>query len=365
MYTLLTPEQLMEMRIQNENRLNKNNEITKLRKKSIENKEPFTFEEPREDLYADFFTNGMILEYPHGFVITHSQMPFYYRGQIKDYGTCYSSLFRKINKYNDDEKTRKIFLNQLKINEFNHLISNFVQVQEWPFGTVFTYAIAQHYGFDTNIIDFTNNLDVALFFACCKHVGNNRYSPLTEEDIKSNKYGLLFRRNVLLNNINLLTNYNSTVLPIGYQPFTRCNKQRGHFIITKLGENIQAKSDFCIFRFEHSIKLSEEIYNKYDGGKKLFNYDALDEISDLLEIIKKATTFSNESFEDTYKQLHGNLTKNHWITSLKEMEGVDIGNAPYKLSTQRIKEINNKWSVKKFIEDEGIVPGSRRLYVPP
>lgn len=361
MYPLLSSEKLTEMRRNNENSLGANRNITNQVKKSVEEGRPFTFENPRHDLYSSNFTDGFIVACPHGFVMTHSQMPFYYRGQIKDYGTCYSSLFRKINKYSNDEKARKIFLNQLRISELNCLINKFTQVKEWPFGTVFTYAIAQHYGFDTDIIDCTNDLDVALFFACCKHIGNNRYLPLDEEDIKSNKYGLLFQRGIILD---LLPMNNSwpIVLPIGYQPFTRCNRQRGYFVLTKFGENIQAKNYFNIYRFEHSIELSNELYNKYDGGKKLFNYDALDEVSDLLEIIKNAKTFSNESFEDTYNHLHGNFTKAEWIENLRENEKVAIGKASYELSKERIEAINKKWSVDKFIDDEGIVPVTRKIY---
>lgn len=362
MYPLLSLEKLTEMRRNNEESLNANRNITNQVKKSVEEGKSFTFEDPRQDVYATtLFTDGNIVAYPHGLVMTHSQMPFYYRGQIKDYGTCYSSLYRKINKYNNDEKARKIFLNQLRISELDCLINKFTQVKEWPFGTVFTFAIAQHYGFNTDIIDCTNNLDVALFFACCKHIENNRYLPLDEDDIKSNKYGLLFMRNTILD-ILPMNNFVPIILPIGYQPFTRCNRQRGYFALTKFGEDIQAKNYFNIYRFEHSIELSEELYNEYDGGKKLFNYDALDEVSDLLEIIKTAKTFSNESFEDAYNQLHGNFTKAEWIENLRENEKVVIGKAPYELSKERIDAINERWSVNKFIEDEGIVPGTRKIY---
>ena len=121
MYPLLTPEELTEMRRDNEKRLNINKNITFQRKRSIEEKKPFTFEKPLDDLCADLFTDGCIVPHRHGLVMTHSQMPFYYRGQTKDHGNCYSSLFRKINKnnYSSDEKTREIFLNQLRISELS------------------------------------------------------------------------------------------------------------------------------------------------------------------------------------------------------------------------------------------------------
>lgn len=383
---------LNQMRELNYRELNRNKDITNQRKKSSEGsskeKSPLTIKNIMIEICFDQFTNGHIIQHAHGVVMGHSETSYYYRGQNEDFKNCYSSLYREVRKCsNDEEKIRKMFLNQLRINEFNHLISNFDQVKKWYFGDIFTYAIAQHYGFLTDIIDFTNDLDVALFFACCKYdKEKKKYVPLTEEDIKKKKYGLLFQRSVddntkcFFNNYDLgklhpiifPTDYQSftrcdlfrrftlvddtcftgndpAILPIGYQPFTRCNKQRGYFIHTKFGEDIQAKSNFTIFRFKHSIKLSEELYMKYKGGEKLFNYDALNEISELLEIVKTAKKFSKESFEDTYMQLHRSLTKEEWtkeewITNLNEI-GVVIGESPYNLSKEKIDTINKRWSI--------------------
>lgn len=397
----LSLQKLNKMRERNYKEVNRNKAITDQRKNpSEELSKENNVKTNLIDIWSDIFINGHMIDCTHGIVMEHSNKSFYYRGQIKDFGTCYSSLFREIHKCSDDEKIRKIFLNQLRINEFDSLINNFTQVKEWYFGDVFTYAIAQHYGFYTDIIDFTNDLDVALFFACCKYdKEKKKYVPLTEENIKSNKYGLLFQRSDFDNTQCFLQNYDKrkfnprifpmdyqpftksdlfrrftfinnpcftgtdpAILPIGYQPFTRCNKQGGYFIHTKYGEDIQSKSNFKIFRFKHSTKLSNELYNKYKGGEKLFNYDVLDEISDLLEIIKTAKKFSNESFENTYMQLHGNLTKEEWIRTLKENEQVTIGETPYNLSKERIDAINKNWSIQKFIENEGLLPWIRKQF---
>lgn len=354
MYPLLTPKQLNKMRLQNKESFDICKKITSHVNQCRREKKPFAFENPRHGLYAGLLVEGPIREKQNGRVMPLSEMRFFYRGQIKDYGTCYSSLYRKINKFSSDEQIRKKFVNLLRINEFNHLINNFIKVQKWSFGNVFTYAIAQHYGFDTEIIDVTDDLDVALFFSCCKHTENNRYLPLNEDDIKANKYGLLFEREAILDRQR--PNLNPVVLDIGYQPFPRCNKQRGYFIHTEFGEDIQAKDYFKMYRFEHSIELSKEIYDKFDGGNKLFQYDALDEVADLVEIIKIANTFSNESFEDTYQQFQGKFTKEEWRIKLEKNENIVIGNPPYDLSTERKEAINKKWSIDKFIEDEGIVP---------
>jgi len=352
MYPLLTSENLSEMRDLNERSLNWSKEDTSQGKKDLDNKKCCTPGDFRKELYRNIFKGRTVVDYPQGPVQMFSLMPFYYRGQRKDYnGICYSSLFRNINDFNKDEKERKIFLNQLRINELKHLLNNFTQVQEWDSSYVNIPAIAQHYGFDTDLIDITDDLDVALFFACCKHneenSRKNEYLPLSKQDLEANKYGLLFRKIAVSNAIDILTCDLNYVVPIGYQPFNRSNSQRGHYFCTN-GEDFQAKGGFEIFKFEHSIKLSQELYTKFDGGKKLFKDHALDRLSSLFNDIKYAVTFSRESFKDTYKQLHGELSEEDWMRILDEKETVEIGKASYKLCRQMKRTVNRSWSKEKY-----------------
>jgi|GEM_PF-1187473 len=403
MYTLLPLEKLSEMRKDNEERLKLNEEITSLKVKSANKKEPFLFKEQPAimDLCADLFVNGNLSLFPHGAVTSHSLMPFYYRGEVREHKTCYSSLFRKLKEMgnlSDDEKRREIFLNQLRISEFSCLIQDSVPVAKWPYGDIFSYAIAQHYGFYTDIIDCTNDLDVALFFACCKHEGNNRYSPLTKEDIESEeyRYGYLYESKARDSDISLAifhmrllsmlpqndnfvirsaiedSNWNQLmgkpllVLPIGYQPFTRCNRQRGYFIHPYHGDDLKETRYFKkIYKFEHSVELSKELYDKYKGGEELFNCEIGDELLDIIKIIKNATTFSYKSFEDAYYYLHNlreNFTKEDWIKDLNENKKVVIGEAYYELSEEKREIIKKKWSIEKFIKEEGIFPGNRKVF---
>ena len=59
----------------------------------------------REDLYADFHTNGSIVRYHHGIVVQYGNnhpIKTFYRGEVKDYSRdkddskCRSSLGRKL-----------------------------------------------------------------------------------------------------------------------------------------------------------------------------------------------------------------------------------------------------------------------------
>jgi hypothetical protein len=49
------------------------------------------------------------------------------------------------------------------------------------------YIIAQHFGLQTQYLDLTDDIDVALFFTCCKHIKNNIYKPITSDDL--DEYG--------------------------------------------------------------------------------------------------------------------------------------------------------------------------------
>ena len=55
-------------------------------------------------------------------------------------------------------------------------------------------ALAQHYGFETFLLDLTNDVRNALFFATCKWV-EDHFEPLTEEDImqsERSRYGVIY-----------------------------------------------------------------------------------------------------------------------------------------------------------------------------
>jgi len=364
---IISKTELKNMRIENQKANEFNRVATDSRRKAQVKNLPFVSQDVRTEIYNDLFTDGVIIQYPHGKVMQFGQKPFYYRGQIKDYGFCKSSLYRKI--CNDDELTKKtkVFANQLRLYEFKELIFNFEQVNKWPFGDVFTYAIAQHYGFETSIIDITNDLEVALFFACCKHIGDNKYQPLCERDIKNEngRYGVLFIRNQLCDMYEAIENEGFiTVYPIGFQPFTRCHRQKGFFVNTQIDDDLQKSEKFKKCFFERSIELCQEVYNKFDGGNELFTYDALDEMKDMIDSIKTATSFSEKIFFAVYEEKNDGISESDWIEMLRTILGVKIGRSSYKLSRQRKRAINRKWSVDRFVEQEKIAPGFRMAYIP-
>lgn len=379
MESILSENDLKIMRRKNRKANELNSIVTFLRTQPIGNKATIgrnllrdkydvLFDDPiMGDIRSDFHTNGIMLEYPHGQVIQHAQKPFYYRGQITDYGSCTASLFRKIVVDDDETRSLKIFINKLKLEEFNNLMHQFKQVREWQFGDIFTDAIAQHYEFDTNLIDITNDLEVALFFACCRHIENNKYVPLSEEDIEKMKdpTGVLFVRNQIIDSMEVLEDpYTLSVYPIGYQPFTRCHRQKGFFVKTDFGEDLQTSGKFKLYKFNHSSKLSSEIYEKFNGGKALFSYDELESIKDLIDSIKNASTFSENVFKNVVSRDEQLISEENYRELLLRRFGVKIGVSPYSLSRQKKRAIDSQWSIDKFCKQEKIAPGFRMAYTP-
>lgn len=338
----------------------RNQDATDLRKKCIkENK--YVHIDPIIDLDHDIFVNGQSIEYPHGITSSFGSKSFYYRGQIKDYGECNSSLKRHLNLKKSDPDEILIFINELKIRDFGFELDKLKQVQNWweNIGDVFGFTIAQHFGMPTNIIDITDNLKIALFFATCIHTKNNRYRPFRKKDLKKYKYGVLYIRN----RVDELTG-KLEVYPIGYQPFTRCHKQKGHFIIDSLKNDFDIeKVGFKKIYFKHNLKLSRNIFNHFEKGKKLFSYSKSKEIQNLIEVINRSNEHSLKSFEETYLNL-GLTTKKEDLLEILKLNNIFIVDHKSFLRKNIIEKLDKEWDLKKFEENEKIIFGYRKCIFP-
>ena len=102
--------------------------------------------------------------------------PFLFRGQTKDFGKCLPSLYRE----EDKQTAPYLFLERLREVEFTELIKKHPVVKGFfdrHHFTVDFIGLAQHYGLKTDVLDLTNDLDVALFFAMCPYDSlNDQYT---------------------------------------------------------------------------------------------------------------------------------------------------------------------------------------------
>lgn len=299
--------------------------------------------------------------------------PELYRGEICDYGVTsgYSSLGRFIRNQrcnNDEEKYIQFFIGQMRIICFHGFLTLFRQYIEFPFGAPLGGIIAQHYGLDTQFLDVTDDVKVALFFACCKNIGNNKYRPITESDL-----------NDLGTQAVLYFGNDNFAKIIGYQPFCRCHKQRGYYIDTDIisqcwNQCMLSTIGYTKCFFDRTPKLSKRIFEEFDGGRTLFPEDGLSQFSNEIEQIRATNTFPINVFEDTFnmlkkyftlKQEQGLIENNifkllcnkEWVLNSLKRKGCTFSDKLHIHSNNKeiITLLNQEWNPKQFAEKEGIL----------
>ncbi|MCD6579689.1 FRG domain-containing protein [bacterium] len=297
------------------------------------------------DVISDMFIDGFCMNYPHGKIIKQTNSSFFYRGENQLYPTTLSSLNRRLNQINKiEERTIEEFIAKMRIADFRNLLLCFDHVQNHISKglSVLYEQIAQHYGIETNWLDITSDLEVALFFACCKY-SENKWMPLTEEDLKKSdqaKYGVLFRKkNNMLHDIELYCNH-VKFFPIGYQPFMRCHKQYGYSFYMDPDTDLKDQKYFEVLIFKHNEEFCKSIYEKMEGGKKIFPEEGLNIINDYIESIKSRKIFSRETFNyvcEHEKDLDKNAIEEMIIKYNYEIDD-DI--APNDISNEIITSVN-------------------------
>lgn len=169
---------------------NQNNSIITLKKFYNANKD-----------FLDTQVGGSVVNMPYGKnCLTIDSMRFLYRGENKNYKSSLPTLNRLFDD-NMDEKEKEIIrvIEYLRIFRFGQMLRKIKIVQLWEkkYGDINLDALAQHYGFPTHLLDLTNDLRTAIFFAACKYDScSDSFSALTQQDIdidENSKYGFIFQ----------------------------------------------------------------------------------------------------------------------------------------------------------------------------
>lgn len=305
--------------------------------------------------------------------LTSILFPVLFRGELCDYGVTsgFSSLGRKIrfdtSRENIESKYFCFFVEQIRRVIFMGFLSFFSQYRNFQFGEPLDGLIAQHYGINTQYLDLTDDIKVALFFASCKHTGKNKFRPITEGDISDlSKNGVLY------------SGINDKAQVIGYQPFCRCHRQRGYYIDTASmypcwNFSLSSNTGFVKYYFDRTVKLSERLYDEFDGGKRLFPKDGLEPFSDVIQSINDTKLFPYESFDIAYIVLAKYLNVYHdngmisddlfRAMSNKDRLVTILRNEGFELCSQLnlpadkaiIDAMNKSWNPDDFAKKEGIL----------
>lgn len=314
-------------------------------------------------ILKDRLTNGFMLSYSHGVVLSQRRGDNLYRGENDSYGFSKASAYRNsIIPY-----PYSLFISFLKIETLKIILGEMEFIKNWRCGDILYDAIAQHYGLRTVMLDITSNIDVALFFACCYYDPySKKYFPYTKAE---QKYSVLyFASNGLiewLNNryINQNVGVKLDIQPIGFQPFMRCSRQHGYALYTTKKDDFYKNPIFSKVRILHDdefVEFSNYIYNVMDKGEKLFPIDEGYYMQLLIEKIDKAIEFSSMAFQEAYKKWNFSVSKTQLNKKLN-MYGIKIRKyVDYSLGTL-INDIEKIWGKYNFFNTGEVVPRNRPI----
>lgn len=268
--------------------------------------------------------------------IDHS---YVFRGQTEFYDKCLPTLYRE-ETITDDE----IFLERLRCCEFELYLKQYPQVHAFEqnrFNIDFL-GLSQHYGLKTDVIDLTNSLDVALFFAMCKMSSDGKSFLPQQED--KNYIGYIYAVGVL--DIACRPNekvslFDGKLCAIGLQPFYRPGNQRGFSLHLEKGESLTG----LLYSFSYTKQDSENIYEYFNKGNQLW-YE--DDISVAARAIKHTKRFSYNALNLALKRYYKYPRKEQMLMKQRLVQkGYTFQkHSPWNLDTKKIQDLQKDYISK-------------------
>ena len=193
-----------------------------------------------------------------------------YRGQGRIYNPCLPTLFRQ------PRTKEEIFVEQGRIAEFRLLLEQYGVTKKFEQNhyNIDYVGLAQHYGLNTSVLDFTSDIEIALFFAMCDYdKAEDCYKHKTED---KEYVGYIYAKlthetSDKRNDNNPFGTFSGRVKVIGVQPFKRPGVQRG-FSFDAGSNGLQ---NAYLYSFSYTKKDSEDIYRHFHNGADLWCKDVI------------------------------------------------------------------------------------------
>ena len=298
------------------------------------------------------FKDGQVLKHDHGTVIKQGRRRYYYRGESAYYPKSIASIYRSSN---EEEKIIRL-ISRMRILEFTKLLNKFDVVKNWTYGDVIYDALAQHYGIATDLLDITNDLKTALFFACCKYDDKTKvWAPLSKEDIDNadsrqhvfkaggdSRFGIIMRADSEYFDTLL---QGTEILPIGYQPFMRCSNQHGFVMKMKdADDNLKKNSNFKKYRIRLTPEFCKKVFEMKQGGRNIYPTDGLSDFGEEIKYISETQNIFSKTTLHAACEIEGIKCTNSIYQKLQR-NGISIGKGGSQVyDDNKIKRINAKWS---------------------
>ena len=337
----------------------------------------------RQDFFRDYIgtlnIEGTIVPSPFGYTRTFDNRRHLFRGENQQYSYSESTLSRRCRRRDGSfrpKRERELIhvLANLRIIQFRKFLMQFESISGWEDnGININYkALAQHYGFETFLLDLTNNVMDALFFATCKWI-KDHFEPLDETDINKSeetKYGILYHTpmwkansincfgelNNLLSEDGILDiknirpidsgDWDGQIIQIGQQPLYRAHSQFGYvYPMKNIKTNICTSNAFERIRFRHNEEFCKRIYEKMQKGKAIYPDEGINMVIDIVKKIQGSFIFSEADcdrlFESDEVDREVLATKEDLKAALESEEMTNLITDAYGLN-DRVKIIKDE-----------------------
>lgn len=208
----------------------------------------------------------------------------FYRGENKCYPLCKASLYRIPGR---DDRIEAL----LKSYDFMVFLESLPEVRAFVEGSGYyvPWALAQHYEFATPMIDLTNELAVAAFFATHYYDRVSRQYYLVKDGI-----GRIRGTNMILD-----PELAGPLKPIGMQPFARPERQDGYAFW--IPESVDFTEYSFAVEFVQDARVNLRLKTAMMGGADYFFPN--EQLSQMASVIKNTGAVTSMAIEAMLKDI--------------------------------------------------------------
>lgn len=277
--------------------------------------------------------------------ICYTGNPWLYRGEHKLYGSSKASLYRI-----GDWKNKICAL--AKTYEFMEFLKSLPEVRDYIKDNIWhePWALAQHYGFATPMMDLTNEIAVAAFFA------THKYDGVTKQYVLETKGTGCIRRiyGTIFDSLQM-----GRIRPIGVQPFSRPSNQYGYELWLREDEDFAEQS--AVIEFEQDYEINYRLECAMVGPQHMyFPNESIVQMAGIIQRENVVTSGAIASFAfdiNNGKSYIDPIPKEEEIRSALKEKGVFIVDAPVicpQALPPQLRVFRSSWPI---VDKKSYVPG--------